>query len=76
MPGGGQGTWRLTAEDVLNLEVGQAIARVGASNTAFNLRTFREPPARIKTRQGASLPWPGNGTPGLRREVEAELNRW
>jgi hypothetical protein len=34
-----------TADDILNLEVGQAIARVGASQTAFNLQTFREPPA-------------------------------
>jgi len=34
-----------TAQDILNLEVGQAIARVGGSGAAFNLATYREPPA-------------------------------
>ena len=34
-----------TAQDILNLEVGQAIARVGGSGAAFNLATYKEPPA-------------------------------
>lgn len=33
-----------TAEEILNLELGQAIARAGGSSTAFNLRTYPEPP--------------------------------
>jgi hypothetical protein len=33
-----------TTEDILNLELGQAIARVGGSASAFNLRTFPNPP--------------------------------
>src|SRR5262249_16699132 len=32
-----------TAQDILNLEVGQAIARVGGSAAAFNLQTYKEP---------------------------------
>jgi hypothetical protein len=60
-------------DDILNLEVGQAIARVGGSQAAFNLQTFREPPAQAQdpterivtlTRQRYARP---------RREVEAEL---
>jgi hypothetical protein len=34
-----------TPDDILNLEVGQAIARVGGSSTAFNLETYLEPEA-------------------------------
>lgn len=30
-------------EEIMNLEVGEAIARAGGSATAFNLRTYREP---------------------------------
>lgn len=33
-----------TADEILNLELGQAIARAGGSSTAFNLRTHPEPP--------------------------------
>lgn len=33
-----------TATDVLNLEVGQAIVRIGTAATAFNLQTFLPPP--------------------------------
>jgi hypothetical protein len=33
-----------TAEEILNLELGQAIARAGGSSTAFNLQTYPEPP--------------------------------
>ncbi len=33
-----------TAEEILNLELGEAIARAGGSKTAFNLRTFPDPP--------------------------------
>jgi hypothetical protein len=36
-----------TAQDILNLEVGQAIARIGGSSAAFNLKTYREPPAPL-----------------------------
>ena len=63
-----------TANDVLNLEVGQAIARIGGSSSAFNLRTFTSP-ARpdvdpteeiiANTRQRYARP---------RAVVEAELN--
>jgi hypothetical protein len=34
-----------TAQDLLNLELGQAIARVGGSSAAFNLVTYKEPTA-------------------------------
>jgi hypothetical protein len=34
-----------TAQDILNLEVGHAIARVGGADAAFNLQTYKEPPA-------------------------------
>jgi hypothetical protein len=62
-----------TAEDILNLEVGQAIARVGASQTAFNLQTFREPPAPTEdpTRKVVALARQRYARP--RRDVEAEL---
>jgi hypothetical protein len=62
-----------TANDILNLEVGQAIARIGTSQTTFNLQTFKEPPVpeenpipKVVTlaRQRYSRP---------RRQVEAEL---
>jgi len=62
-----------TAQDILNLEVGQAIARVGGSSAAFNLVTYTEPPAPIdnpsrriiaSTRQRYAKP---------RLEVEQEL---
>lgn len=33
-----------TPEEILNLELGQAIVRVGGSSTAFNLTTYPEPP--------------------------------
>jgi hypothetical protein len=62
-----------TAEDILNLEVGQAIARVGASQTAFNLHTFREPPepADDPTQRVVALARQRYARP--RRDVEAEL---
>ncbi|HEY7327868.1 MAG TPA: type IV secretion system DNA-binding domain-containing protein [Gemmataceae bacterium] len=34
-----------TAQDILNLDVGQAIARVGGSGASFNLATYKEPSA-------------------------------
>ena len=63
-----------TAADILNLEVGQAIARVGGSSeTAFNLRTFREPPlaAQDPTSRVVALARQRYARP--RDEVEAEL---
>lgn len=33
-----------TAEEILNLNVGEAIARAGSSATAFNIRSYTEPP--------------------------------
>jgi hypothetical protein len=35
------------AQDILDLEVGQAIARVGGSAATFNLQTYMEPPAPL-----------------------------
>ncbi len=62
-----------TAEDILNLEVGQAVARVGTSQTAFNLHTFREPPppAQDPTPRVVALARQRYARP--RRTVEAEL---
>jgi hypothetical protein len=61
------------AEDILNLEVGQAIARVGGSSTAFNLETFKEPvaPTDNPTRRIVALARQRYARP--RREVEREL---
>jgi hypothetical protein len=62
-----------TAQDILNLEVGQAIARVGGSSTAFNLQTYKEPPAPIDnpSRQIIGLARQRYAKPRL--EVEREL---
>lgn len=62
-----------TAPDILNLEIGEAIARVGGSSAAFNLMTFREPaaPAADPTRRVIALTRKEHARP--RREVEAEL---
>ena len=53
--------------------MGQAIARVGGSSTAFNLRTFREPPAPAQdpTQRVVALARQRYARP--RNEVEAEL---
>jgi hypothetical protein len=61
------------ADDILNLEVGEAVARDGGSSTAFNLQTYKEP-----------SPPANNPSPGIialarkrcarpRPEVEREL---
>ena len=62
-----------TATDILNLEVGQAIARVGGSSTSFNLQTFREPPAPVQdpTQRVVALARQRYARP--RNEVESEL---
>jgi hypothetical protein len=62
-----------TAQDILNLEVGQAIARVGGSGAAFNLETFREPPAPFDnpSRRIVALARQRYAKPRL--EVEREL---
>lgn len=62
-----------TPTDILNLEVGQAIARVGASDAAFNLRTFKEPPTLIQdpTPRVVALARQRYARP--RKEVETEL---
>jgi len=64
-----------TATDILNLEVGQAIARVGGSSTSFNLQTFREPPAPAQdpTQRVIALARQRYARP--RNEVEAELRQ-
>ena len=61
------------SDDIFNLEVGQAIARVGTSETAFNLRMFREPsaPTQDPTQRVVALARQRYTRP--RREVEAEL---
>lgn len=61
-----------TAQDLLNLEVGQAIARMGGSSAAFNLATFKEPPPIDNpTRQIISLARQRYARPRL--DVEREL---
>ena len=62
-----------TADDILNLELGQAIARVGGSATAFNLQTFKEPPLppADSTRRVIALARQCYARP--RHVVEAEL---
>jgi hypothetical protein len=64
-----------TADDILNLEIGQAISRIGTSQTAFNLHTFREPPLppNDPTRRVVALARQRYARP--RREVEAELTQ-
>jgi hypothetical protein len=63
------------AEDILNLEVGQAIARVGGSGAAFNVATHKEPPAPFDnpTRRIISAARQRYARP--RVEVERELAR-
>ena len=63
-----------TDQDILNLEVGQAIARVGGSAAAFNVQTFKEPipPAEDPSEKVVSLARKRYAKP--RREVEAELS--
>jgi hypothetical protein len=65
-----------TAQDLLNLEVGQAVARVGGSGGAFNLLTAREPPAPFDdpTRRIVALARQRYARP--RAEVEKELARF
>ena len=63
------------AEDILNLEVGQAIARVGGSSAAFNLSTFKEPgpPADDPTQTDCRLSQTAirQATPGSRAGTDA-----
>jgi hypothetical protein len=63
-----------TAQDILNLEVGQAIARVGGSGEAFNLQTYKEPaaPWDNPTRRIVNLARQRYAKPQL--EVERELS--
>ena len=62
-----------TASDILNLELGQAIARVGGSATAFNLQTFREPPAPAQDPTARVVALARQRYARPRKEVEAEL---
>jgi len=62
-----------TATDILNLNVGEAIARVGASETAFNLRTFREPPLAAQDPTSRIIALTRQLYARPRDEVEAEL---
>jgi hypothetical protein len=64
-----------TAQDILNLGVGQAIARVGGSGAAFNLQTYKEPPAPFDnpSRRITALARQRNAKP--RVEVERELTQ-
>jgi hypothetical protein len=62
-----------TATDILNLEVGQAIARVGGSSMSFNLRTFREPPAPTQDPTQSVIALARQRYARPRNEVEAEL---
>lgn len=62
-----------TASDIVNLQVGQAIARVGTSQTAFNLQTFREPPAHTQDPTQCVVALARRRYARPRREVEAEL---
>jgi hypothetical protein len=62
-----------TADDILNLDVGQAIIRIGTSQTAFNLHTFREPPASAMDPTSRVVAVARKHYARPRREVEAEL---
>lgn len=62
-----------TAEDILNLEVGQALVRVGTAQTAFNLQTFREPSAPEKNPIPQIVALARRRYARPRREIESEL---
>jgi hypothetical protein len=62
-----------TASDILNLELGQAIARVGGSATAFNLQTFKEPPVSSEDPTARVIALARKRYAQPRLEVEAEL---
>jgi hypothetical protein len=62
-----------TAQDILNLEVGQAIARVGGSGAAFNLATYKEPPAPFENPSRRIIALSRQRYARPRLEVEREL---
>ena len=62
-----------TAQDILNLEVGQAIARVGGSDAAFNLATYKEPPSPLDDPSQRIIALARQRYAKPRLEVESEL---
>jgi hypothetical protein len=63
-----------TAEDILNLELGQAIARVGGSASAFNVRTFPNPPLPNADPTDRIVARARQAYARLRTDVEGELH--
>jgi len=63
-----------TADDVLNLEVGQAIARLGVASTAFNLQTYRESDASPRDLSGQVIDLARRRYAKPRKEVEREIS--
>jgi len=63
-----------TAEDVLNLEVGQAIARLGVASTAFNLQTYRESEASPRDLSSQVIDLARRRYAKPRKEVEKEIS--
>jgi len=62
-----------TMDDILNLEIGQAIARVGPASSAFNLRTFMAPPLPANDPRERIVALARQRYARPRAEVEAEL---
>ena len=63
-----------TAEEILNLELGQAIARTGGSSTAFNIQTYPPPPEGDANNADRILALTRERYANPRDQVEAELN--
>ena len=63
-----------TAEEILSLELGQAIARTGGSATAFNIHTYPDPPLPPSDPSPQIIDLTRDRYARPRAEVEAELN--
>lgn len=63
-----------TADEILNLEVGQAIVRAGGSATAFNVQTYREPDVKDANRWKEILRHCRQRYARPRADVESELD--
>ncbi len=63
-----------TADEILDLEVGQALVRAGTSRTAYNIETYREPAAPANSSQQAIIDHSRQHFARPRDEVERELH--